>query len=126
MGKRLSCPRCGDQAAHDVPANEAMAPLREIGCRACGHQFPYGFAAEYVTAREPEIREPSAHDDSYDGAAQAVVAREQLTRYVIQHAAYHDRDRDVLLLHLVDMAEHLDQDLLSIKRVLDVIVKRGR
>jgi hypothetical protein len=126
MSKRLACPRCGDQAVHDVPVNEAMAPQREVGCRTCGHRFPYGFAAEYVTEREPEIREPSAPDDSYDGAAQALIARERLTRYVIQHVEYHDRDRDVLLLHLLEMADHLDHELSAVKRTLDVFVKRGR
>ena len=49
-----------------------------------------------------------------------------LTRHVMQHRDYHDRDRDVLLLHLLDMADHLDHELATIKRTLDVLVKRGR
>ena len=44
----------------------------------------------------------------------------------MQHRDYHDRDRDVLLLHLLDMADHLDHELATIKRTLDVLVKRGR
>lgn len=42
----------------------------------------------------------------------------------MQHRDYHDRDRDVLLLHLIDMADHLDHELSTIKRTLDVLVKR--
>lgn len=43
----------------------------------------------------------------------------------MQDLHYADRDRDVLLLHLADMADHLDQELAVIKHVLDAIVKRG-
>ena len=31
-----------------------------------------------------------------------------------------------VLLHLIDMTYHLDHELGSIKRILDVLVKRGR
>lgn len=124
MAKRLTCPRCAASAEYDVPPNEAMAPQRAVKCRPCGHRFIYGFAPEYVTEadREPEeSRTPAA----YDLAAEIVIAREHLTRHVMQDLHYADRDRDVLLLHLVDMADHLDQELAAVKRVLDVIVKRG-
>jgi hypothetical protein len=39
---------------------------------------------------------------------------------------YHDRDRDVLLLHLIDRSEKRDHELAAIKRMLDVFIKRGR
>jgi DNA-directed RNA polymerase subunit RPC12/RpoP len=124
MGKRLPCPRCGAASEYDVPPNEAMAPQREVKCRPCGHRFVYGFAPEYVTEADREPEEPRA-PTAYDLAAEVVIAREHLTRHVMQDRHYADRDRDVLLLHLLDMADHLDEELGSIKRVLDVIVKRG-
>jgi len=45
---------------------------------------------------------------------------------VTRYTAYHDRDRDILLLHLLDMADRLDDELATIKRTLDVLTKRGR
>ena len=122
MGKRLTCQRCGIGNEYAVPANEITATLRQIPCRACGHRFDYGFKPEYVTeaGREPRRNEP------YDSSVEPTIARERLTRHVMQPREYHDRDRDVLLLHLLDMADHLDHELAAIKRVLDVFVKRGR
>jgi len=124
MGKRLSCPMCRASADYDVPTNEAMAPQREVKCRPCGHRFVYGFAPEYVTQddRGPEeARAPSV----YDSAAEAVIARDRLARHVMQNPQYADRDRDVLLLHLIDRADHLDEELSAIKRVIDVLAKRS-
>ncbi|HSX23438.1 MAG TPA: hypothetical protein VLE97_11745 [Gaiellaceae bacterium] len=125
MGKRLMCPRCGSSAEYDVPVAEAMAPQREVKCRPCGHRFVYGFAAEYVTEADREPEEPTARSAStYDSSTEVVIARDRLSRHVMQHREYADRDRDVLLLHLLDMADHLDQELGAIKRMLDVFAKR--
>ena len=109
-----------------MSANEAAAPLQQVRCRACSQRFAYGFAPEYVTEADPELAErgPRA-DESYDAAAEVPAARDRLARHVVRHADYLDRDRDVLLLHLIDMEDHRDQELASIKRMLDVIVKRG-
>ena len=124
MGKRLTCPRCGASADYDVPINEAMAPQREVRCRPCGHRFIYGFAAEYVTETERPPEEPRA-PEPYDLSAEVVIARDRLSRHVMQHREYSDRDRDLLLLHLLDLADHLDADLAAIKRMIDVIAKRS-
>lgn len=124
MGKRLMCPTCRATADYDVPGNEAMASQREIKCRPCGNRFVYGFAPEYVTEadREPqEARAPAV----YDSAAEAVIARDRLARHVMRNPQYSDRDRDVLLLHLLDSADHFDDALSAIKRVLDVLAKRA-
>ena len=128
MGKRLTCPRCRIDNEYDVPALEAAVPLRDVGCRACGHRFAYGFAPEYVTAPDLALSElGSAHsaEVTYDATIEVGRARERLSRHVARHAEYHDRDRDVLLLHLVDMSDHLDHELSSVKRAIDVIAKRG-
>ena len=119
------CPRCAVSNEYEVPANEVTATLQQIPCRACGHRFDYGFKPEYVTEAEADLREDRSHDELYDSSVEAVIAKERLTRHVMQHREYHDRDRDVLLLHLLDMADHLDHELSSIKRVLNVLVKRG-
>jgi hypothetical protein len=126
MGKRLTCPRCGASNKCDVPANGVTATLRPVPCRACGHRFNYGFKPEYVTEAEPEPHQERSPEEPYDSSVEAVIAKERLTRHVMQHREYHDRDRDVLLLHLLDMADHLDNELAAIKRVLDVLTKRGR
>ena len=126
MGKRLTCSRCGVSNEYGVPANEVTATLRQVACRACGHRFDYGFKPEYVTEAEPAPREDRPANEPYDSAVEPTIARERLTRYVMQHREYHDRDRDVLLLHLLDMTDHLDHELAAIKRVLDVFVKRAR
>lgn len=125
MGKRLTCPLCGVENEHDVPLREAMAPQREVACRACGRRFVYGFAPEYVTEREPIPQEMRSPDAPYDGALEVGMARDRLTRHVMRHREYHDRDRDILLLHLLDMIDHLDEALSGIKRVVDVIAKRS-
>ena len=125
-GKRLTCPRCGVGNDYAVPVNEVTAPLRQIPCRACGHRFDYGFKPEYVTEAESEPREERRADEPYDSSVEVVRAKERLARHVMQHRDYHDRDRDVLLLHLVDMAAHLDNELATIKRAIDVFSKRGR
>jgi hypothetical protein len=101
-----------------------MAPQREVRCRPCGHRFVYGYAPEYVTEAERPSEESHASDGIYDGAAEAVLARDRLARHVAKHREYADRDRDVLLLHLLDMADHLDGELAAIKRSLDVVAKR--
>ena len=126
MGKRLTCPRCGVGNEYDVPANEVAATLRQIPCRGCGHRFDYGFKPEYVTEAEPAPQEERSAHEPYDSSVEPTIARERLTRYVMQHREYHDRDRDVLLLHLLDMADHLDHELTTIKRTIDVLVKRSR
>ena len=120
------CTRCGGSGEYDVPANEVTATLREVACRACGHRFGYGFKPEYVTESEPEFREERVEQQPYDSSVDTAVARERLTRHVMQHREYHDRDRDVLLLHLLDMADHLDGELAAIRRAIDVFAKRGR
>ena len=126
MGKRLTCPRCGASNEYEVPANEVTATLRQVPCRACGHRFGYGFKPEYVTEAEPEPREERRVDEPYDSSVEGVIAKERLERLVMQHRDYHDRDRDVLLLRLVDMADHLDTELAAIKRAIDVFAKRSR
>jgi len=111
-----------------VPAIESTASLREVGCRACGHRFAYGFAPEYVTAPDPELSELGSGrgtEAAYDPTVEVGIARERLSRHVARHAEYHDRDRDVLLLHLVDMGDRLDHELSSVKRAIDVIAKRS-
>lgn len=129
MGKRLACPRCGVSNDYDVPANEVTATLREVVCRSCGHRFGYGFKPEYVTEAEAPPQEPRELTP-YDSAIEVVRAKERLERHVMQHREYHDRDRDVLLLHLIDMMErmpdHVDHELGAIKRMLDVIIKRSK
>ncbi len=127
MGKRLTCPRCQAVNEYDVPPIEATVPLREVRCRPCGHRFNYGFAPEYVTAPDPELTELGAAQpaNDLDIGAEVSFSRDRLARHVARHAEYHDRDRDILLLHLVDMADHLDHELSSIKRAIDVISKRG-
>jgi predicted Zn finger-like uncharacterized protein len=124
MGKRLSCPSCHASADYDVPMNEAMATQREVKCRSCGHRFVYGFAAEYVTEAEREPAEPHT-SLVYDSAAEALIARDRLARHVMSNPQYADRDRDVLLLHLIDRADHIDAELSAIKRVIDVLAKRS-
>jgi hypothetical protein len=80
---------------------------------------------EYVTEADSELPERRGPGEPFDSAAETVVARERLTQHVTRHTEYHDRDRDILLLHLLDMADRLDHELSSVKRVLDVIVKRS-
>lgn len=125
MGKRLTCPRCGTTNEYDVPANEATATLREIRCRPCGHRFNYGFQPEYVTEAEAPPSEQRAVAVPYDRSAETVLARERLSRHVARYSEYSDRDRDILLLHLLDVVDHMDDELSAIKRVLDVVVKRS-
>jgi len=128
MGKRLTCPRCRADNEYDVPAIEAASPLQQVRCRACGHRFSYGFAPEYVTEPDPALSElhgQRAADEPYDAAAEVATARDRLARHAARHPEYLDRDRDVLILHLVDMADHLDHELASIKRTLDVLAKRS-
>jgi hypothetical protein len=109
---------------YDVPANEVTAPLRDVGCRACGQLFSYGYAPEYVTEANVEPQESRSPDEPYDAATETAVARERLSRHVVRYTEYHDRDRDILLLHQLDRADYLDSELSSIKRMLDVLVKR--
>ena len=122
MGKRLACTRCGVENEYDVPSNESLATLREVRGSAWGHRFTYGFRPEYVTESEP--REPRA-EEPYDARIETDAARERLTQHVTRHTTYHDRDRDILLLHLLDMAERLDGEIASVKRMLDVFSKRS-
>ncbi len=123
MGKRLSCTRCGIDNEYDVPANESLATLREVRCRACGHRFTYGFRPEYVT--EPEPHEFRAPEEPFDSGIETDAARARLAQHVTRHTEYHDRDRDILLLHLLDMADRLDGEIASVKRMLDVFSKRN-
>jgi len=123
MGKRLKCPRCTTANDYDVPAQEMTASHREVRCRACGHRFGYGFRPEYVTEdqnKERRVTEP------FDDVAQFAAARERLTQYVGRYPEYHDRDRDILLLHLLNMGERLDEELAGIRRTLNVLATRGR
>lgn len=126
MGKRLMCPSCRSGNEYDVPVNETTATLCDVRCRTCGHHFPYGFKAEYVTERDPdEPRAPSSPDPADVGSLVDGV-RERLARYVATYADYHDRDRDILLIYLVDMDQRLDERLSSLHRKLDVIITRLR
>jgi hypothetical protein len=77
-----------------------------------------------VTEAEPEPHESRAADDPFDGAAEAVKARDRLVKYVARYPEYADRDRDVLLLYLLDMTDHVDHELAGIKRAIDVLIKR--
>lgn len=126
MGKRLTCPRCDVTNECDVPLNEVITPQRLVPCRGCGHRFSYGFKPEYVTEAERELHKDRPPAVAYDSAVEVTRAKERLERHVMQHRDYHDRDRDVLLLHLIDMAEHLDQGLSAIKRVVDVLSVRSK
>ena len=123
MGKRLTCPRCGAASEYDVPSREVTASLQKVPCRACGHRFDYGYRPEYVTEAEPAHERSAA--EPYDSSIEFADARERLGRHVMEHRQYHDRDRDVLLLHLLDVADHLGDELAAIKRVLDVLAKRS-
>jgi uncharacterized Zn finger protein (UPF0148 family) len=125
MGKRLTCPRCNVGNEYTVPLLEKSAPLRDVRCRACGHRFSYGFSPEYVTEADVEPQERRSPDEPYDAATETVAARERLSRHVVRYPEYHDRDRDLLLLHLLDMGDRIDNELSSIKRMLEVIVKRS-
>lgn len=124
MGKRLPCPRCQTVSEYDVPANEASAPQREVRCRSCGHRFGYGFRPEYVTEADPEPKQDRAADAPFDLAAEAIAARERLTKYAMRYPDYHDRDRDILLLSLLADVERVDGELASLKRSVDVFAKR--
>jgi hypothetical protein len=124
MGKRLTCQRCAVSNVYDVPLSEITAPQRDVKCLACGHKFVYGFAPEYVTEAASEFVESNVSDGSFDGAAEAALARERLVRHVVRHAEYADRDRDVLLLHLLGVVDHLADELAAIKRAIDVLTKR--
>jgi thioredoxin-like negative regulator of GroEL len=108
-----------------VPAREADASLREVRCRACGHRFGYGFRPEYVTEPESDPQEARAVAEPYDEATETAAALSRLTQHVMRHTEYHDRDRDILLLHLLDAHDQLDNELVSIKRSLDVLIKRS-
>lgn len=80
---------------------------------------------QLVVESEPETREERSPAEPYS-SAEASIAKERLMRHVMQYRDYHDRDRDVLLLHLLDMGDRLDHELVAIKRMLDVLVKRSR
>ena len=125
MAKRLTCTRCGAGNEYDVPPNEVTATQRDVPCRTCGHRFVCGFKPEYVTEAEPALREEH-QPEVYDSSVEAMRAKERLSRYVMEYRDYHDRDRDVLLLHLIDRSEQRDHELAAIKRMLDVFIKRGR
>jgi hypothetical protein len=121
--KRLPCTRCHAANDYDVPANEAMAPQRDVKCRACGHHFVYGFAPELVTEVERPPRDVETPPD-LDLAAETTRARERLERHIERYPEYVDRDRDILLLHQIDQADHLANELAALRRTLDVIAKR--
>lgn len=124
MGKRLTCPRCSASIVYDVPEDEASAPLQEIRCRPCGHRFSYGFAAEYVT--EPEPQEPQARAEAPDDIGiEYDAACRRLALHVARYPEYLDRDRDLLMLCLLDTGNQVRQDLAMIQRSIDVILKRG-
>jgi hypothetical protein len=80
------------------------------------------FQPEYVTETERDANAPEPFD--YETAA--ALARDRLLQYMARHAEYLDRDRDLLLLQLLDATERLDDKLATIKRTLDVIVARMR
>lgn len=125
MAKRLTCPHCRVIHDYDVPAREVLAPMRQVRCRGCGKSFNYGFVPEYTTERERtplEHRSPSSRiDDAIEGSA----ARERLRQHVARYTEYHDRDRDLLLLQLLDASDHLANELGAIRRAVDVLCKRA-
>ena len=86
----------------------------------------YGFKPEYVTEAEAPAREDQQPAVTYDSAVEVFRAKDRLARYVMAYPDYHDRDRDILLLHLIDRGDQLDHELAAIKRMLDVFLKRGR
>jgi len=108
-----------------VPSNEVTAPLREVKCRSCGHGFSYGFAPEYVIEAELDPHTRPDPDAPIDRATDTAAARDRLSRHVVRYPEYADRDRDVLLLYQLDLADHFEDELKAIRRVLDVIVKRS-
>jgi hypothetical protein len=86
----------------------------------------YGFKPEYVTEAEPALREERQPAEAYDSSVEVMHAKERLSRHVMQYRDYHDRDRDILLLYLIDRGDRIDHELAAIKRMLDVFIKRGR
>jgi hypothetical protein len=79
------------------------------------------FQPEYVTETERlDGNEP------FDYETATALARDRLLQYMARHADYAGRDRDLLLLQLLDATERLDDKLAAIKRTLDVIVARMR
>jgi hypothetical protein len=82
------------------------------------------FQLEYVT--EHASRDEGAASAPFDYATETALARDRLIQHVARYPEYLDRDRDLLLLRLLDATEHLDDRLMTIKRTLDVIVVRAR
>jgi hypothetical protein len=77
------------------------------------------FQPEYVTETEPT-------DQPFDYEAEVVLARERLIQYAARHPDYLGRDRDLLLLRLLDAHERLEARLDAIKRAFDVLIARQR
>jgi hypothetical protein len=84
------------------------------------------FQPEYVTEREQPHDGDAAPIEPFDYATETALARDRLVQYVARHPDYLDRDRDLLLLQLLDATERLDDRLATIKRTLDVLVARAR
>jgi hypothetical protein len=81
------------------------------------------FQPEYVTEREQPSGD-AAPSEPLDYETESALARERLLQHVARHAEYPGRDRDLLLLRLLDATERLDERLAGFKRVLDVLAAR--
>lgn len=82
------------------------------------------FQPEYVTEREPH--DDAAPIEPFDYDTEIALARDRLYAQVAQQRNYPGRDRDLLLLRLLDESDRLDERLTVIKRTLDVLVTRTR
>jgi hypothetical protein len=83
------------------------------------------FQPAYVTETE-RLDGTSETTELFDYETAAARARDRLLQYMARHADYAGRDRDLLLLRLMDATERLDDKLAAIKRTLDVLVVRIR
>jgi len=62
--------------------------------------------------------------EDLDDPAVSLAARERLARHIARYPEYADRDRDILLLHVLGVMDHLTHEIGSVKRVVDVLSKR--
>lgn len=83
------------------------------------------FQPEYVTEHSSE--HPTHSEDApppFDYDTESSLARERVLQHVARHREYPGRDRDLLLLRLLDATERLDDRLAGFKRSLDVLATR--
>lgn len=118
MTKRIVCNRCGSKNEYEPSVQQ------DVRCKLCGHHLSYGFHPEYVTEVRVDPQDEGTSFEAIDDPAIALAACERLARHVVRYTEYLDRDRDILLLHMIAMMDRLDSELASIKRMVDVIAKR--